>query len=143
MLRSLVRTGAAFALLACAAGCSGSADSTTGDEEDIKNMTHLSGTWGADTAILTAHGDSASIAFGCASASIDSFTIKNGAFTASGTHLAGSGMPFAPGHGPAPAPATFSGQVSGDHLTLHMTESGTTSTFVFTKNRSVNFPRCM
>ena len=104
----------------------------------------LDGTWGGDQAVLHVGGKSGSIEFGCGHASIDSFSFgTNGNFTATGSHLAGSGVPFPPDHQPKAVPATFVGAVHGDHLTLKMTVSGNTSILELEKGREVHLLHCL
>jgi hypothetical protein len=84
------------------------------------------------------------IEFGCGSASIDSFTFSSATtFTATGTQTAGSGVQFPPGMGPQPQPATFTGHLAGNTLTLEMTVGANTSTLVFTTDRQINLFRCL
>lgn len=100
--------------------------------------------WGADGAILTFKDGKGLIEFGCADASMDEVEFTSAtSFTATGTHLAGSGIPFAAGQGPKPVPATFKGSISGTTLTLEMTFDGETSKMTFTKDRPIDFVRCL
>jgi hypothetical protein len=105
----------------------------------------LTGSWGADQASLTTADGGANLEFGCASATIDPFWIgPDGKFSATGTHTAGSGIMFAPGTGPKPVPATFSGEVHGDQMTLDMiVEGGQPFEMDFTKGRQSTFMHCM
>jgi hypothetical protein len=104
----------------------------------------LDGSWGADDANLTVNGGHGSIEFGCGSATIDQVDFQSdGSFTATGTHS--SGLPFAPGHGPAPSPATYKGSITDDGktLTLEMTFDGSTTKDTFTKDRKVTLFHCL
>jgi len=104
----------------------------------------LDGDWGADDAIMTFKDGKGRIEFGCADASIDEVTFTSAtAFTATGTHQAGSGIPFPPGQGPKPVPATFKGTRSGDTLTLEMKFDDSTSKMTFTKDRHVDLIHCL
>lgn len=110
----------------------------------VNDAAAILGSWGASNAIMTVSDGHADIEFGCGSASLDAFTFSNPTtFTATGTHLAGSGVQPPPGHEPQPQPATFSGHVSGNKLTLVMTVGGSASTLTFTKDKAVNLMRCL
>jgi hypothetical protein len=104
----------------------------------------IQGEWGADGAILTVSAGHGGIEFGCGAASLDAFTFTSPqSFTATGTYTRGTGVMPPPGMEPQPEPATFSGQVTGDTMTLSMTVAGNTSTMTFTRNRQVNLIRCL
>ena len=104
----------------------------------------INGSWGATNAIMTVSDGHGDIEFGCGSASLDAFTFSNPTtFTATGTHTAHTGVQPPPGHEPQPQPATFSGHVSGNKLTLVMTIAGSKSTLIFTKDRQINLMRCL
>jgi hypothetical protein len=110
----------------------------------VNDSAAVLGSWGATGAIMTISDGQGDIEFGCGRASIDAFTFSNPTtFTATGTHTAGTGVQPPPGHEPTPQPATFTGHVSGNKLTLTMTVGGNTSTLTFTKDRQINLVRCL
>jgi hypothetical protein len=110
----------------------------------VNDAAAILGSWGATGAIMTVSDGHADIEFGCGSASLDAFTFTDPTtFTATGTHLAGSGVQPPPGHEPQPQAATFSGHVSGNKLTLVMTVGGSKSTLTFTKDKQINLIRCL
>jgi hypothetical protein len=104
----------------------------------------LGGNWGADQAILSFRSGVGRIEFGCALATFENVTFTSDkAFTATGSHLAGSGIPFPPGHEPQPQAATFTGEVRGGDLKLDMTVDGQTTRLSFKKDREINLIRCL
>jgi hypothetical protein len=104
----------------------------------------LTGAWGADGATMSVAAGKAQIEFGCGFATIDSFHFTDAtSFTASGSHIAGSGVMFPPDQQPKPVPATFTGTLKGDTLTIQMTVDTEKSKVVFTKGREVNLIRCL
>ena len=81
----------------------------------------------------------AALSFGCASASIDAFTFSGAAdFTGSGTWSTA----LLTAVRPPPTPATFSGHIDGNTITLKMTEAGHTTTIKFTKGLHSLFAHC-
>jgi hypothetical protein len=104
----------------------------------------LGGSWGANQAILSFMQGVGRIEFGCGSATFENVTFTTDkAFTATGSHVSGSGIPFPPGHEPQPTPATFKGEVKGSDLTLDMTFGGHTSHLEFKKDREIQLIRCL
>jgi Domain of unknown function (DUF6748) len=104
----------------------------------------LNGSWGADGALLTVAAGKGRLQFSCGTASIDGFRfVADTSFTATGTHLAGSGVPQPPEKAPKPVPATFKGTLDGDNLTLEMTVDGQTTSSAFIKGRDVRLVRCL
>ena len=107
-------------------------------------VSEIDGNWGADQAILNISGGQGNIEFGCGSASFDAITFSTPTtFTATGTHLRGSGVQPPPGFEPQPVPATFKGKITGNKLTLEETVAGNKSTMTFTKDRQINLMRCL
>jgi hypothetical protein len=103
----------------------------------------LGGEWGADDAILTFDQGKGRIQFGCAVASIDSVSQTGPTtFTATGTHTSEAGAQPPPGQGADSVPATFSGTLSENSLTLEMTVAGDVSKLTFTKDRQISLIFC-
>lgn len=110
----------------------------------VADTAAIQGEWGADGAILNVTGGTGEIEFGCGQASIDSFTFSSAqSFTATGSYTRGTGVMPPPGMEPKPEPATFSGQLSGNTMTLTMTVAGNASTYTFTKGRQITLLRCL
>ncbi len=101
---------ARLAALALAAGCA----SATGP-------TAVVGQWGGAQASLVLTRAGGTISYLCGSGTIDStWTLTaDGLFAATGEHFFGGGP--VPAGGSTPHPATYAGQVDGDHLTLTVT----------------------
>lgn len=82
--------------------------------------THLSGQWGGPHISLTLQGGLGAIEYDCASGTIDTALVpgRDGRFTASGTHRPGQGGPVRVGQVFTSLPATYSGTVAKDRMTL-------------------------
>ncbi len=88
-----------------------------------------SGAWGGQHVGLVVEGGLGSLEYDCASGTIDSFIAPahDGTFTAKGTHRPGQGGPIRVGQIFRAYPATYSGRLVKDEMTLHVKlEDGTT-----------------
>ena len=80
----------------------------------------LGGSWGGNHVALTLTADGGTLDYDCASGSIDGplRIDASGRFSARGTHSPGQGGPQRQGEEPPLLPADYSGEVSGDSMTL-------------------------
>jgi hypothetical protein len=110
----------------------------------VASAASIQGQWGATGATMDVTNGEASLEFGCGQASIDSFSFSDPQdFTGTGLYTGGMGVVRPGGFGPPPQPATFTGQVSGNTLTLTMKVAGNSTTYVFTRNRQITLMRCL
>jgi hypothetical protein len=89
---------------------------------------YLDGQWGGPHIAANFHGGLADIQFDCASGSIDAliYPAKDGTFQAKGTYREGSPGPVRVGQIFRSQPATYSGNVTEDVMTLNVAlEDGT------------------
>ena len=100
-----------------------------GCESMVPTPTDASGAWGGQHVGLVVVGGLGSLEYDCASGTIDSFIMpaRDGTFTAKGTHRPGQGGPVRVGQIFRAYPATYSGTLLKDEMTLHVKlEDGTT-----------------
>jgi hypothetical protein len=80
----------------------------------------ITGAWGGNHVSLVLAANGGTLEYDCASGSIDGplGTDARGRFAARGTHIPGQGGPEREGDEPPRLPADYSGEVSGDSMTL-------------------------
>jgi hypothetical protein len=82
----------------------------------------LLGVWGGAHLQLTADSSGAQLQYDCATGLIDvPVMVAGGQVTATGVHMPGHGGPSRIGDVPVRRPASYSGVLSGGHLTLTVT----------------------
>jgi hypothetical protein len=108
---------------------------------------HLLGAWGGPSAAIAFEGGLAHVRFDCASGTIDEpvSPAKDGSFEARGTYRAGMPGPVRVGQIFTSQPASYSGQVVKDIMTLTVTlEDGTElGPFTLTNGAAPQLVRCL
>jgi len=89
------------------------------------NAPEVTGTWGGTSASLVLRADGGDLTFQCGTGTIASgwSLAADGTFHATGEFFNGGGP--APAEGRPPHPATYTGHVDGDHMTLTLTITDT------------------
>jgi hypothetical protein len=127
----------AVALLMALAGCA------TMEQKPA----NLMGDWGGPHIGLVLEGGLGKVSYDCASGTIDKAIIPGpeGRFTVPGTHIEGQGGPVRVGQIFRSQPATFSGMVTGQQMTLRVVlEDGTAlGPFALTENAEPQLTRCL
>jgi hypothetical protein len=103
------------------------------------------GNWGGMGALLTVDGASVAIQFDCAEGTLSGPLTMNekGRFAVEGTFVRGRGGPV-PEDPPPPERATYSGQVSGDTLTMTVRVGDEEfGTFTVTRGKTARLHRCL
>lgn len=108
----------------------------------------LIGTWGGDHAGLVATSAGGTMEYDCAVGRITGplLPASDGRFAASGTHTPGHGGPVRVDEVVSNRPASYSGRVDGDLMTLSvvMTDSNVVvGIFQLTRGRSPNVVKCL
>lgn len=87
----------------------------------------VAGTWGGTSVSLVLRTDGGDLTYQCGTGTIAPGwnVAADGTFTATGEHFYGGGP--APSGGRTPHPATYSGHVDGDHMTLTVAVTDTDS----------------
>ena len=113
----------------------------------ISKPTHLMGQWGGPHAGLLFEGGIGSAEYDCASGTIDDAIVPgaDGSFTATGTHRVGQSGPVRAGQIFISRPATYSGTVAADQMTLSVRlEDGTSlGPFRLTRGAQPQLTRCL
>ena len=108
---------------------------------------HLLGPWGGPHAGIAFQGGLADVRFDCASGTIDVpvYPAKDGAFEARGTYRAGAPGPVRVGQIFRSQPATYSGQVRKDVLTLTvlLEDGSAVGPFTLTRGAPAQLERCL
>ena len=108
---------------------------------------YLHGPWGGPHAGIVFQGSLADVRFDCAGGSIDALILpaKDGSFEAKGTYRTGSGGPIRVGQIFVSKPATYSGNVAKDIMTLKVElDDGTTvGPFTLTQGAPPQLTRCL
>lgn len=108
---------------------------------------YLVGGWGGPHAGLAFNGGLGDVQFDCASGSIDTliFPAKDGSFEAKGTYREGSPGPVRVGQVFRTQPATYSGNVTNDVMTLsvELEDGATVGPFTLTLGGEPQLTRCL
>jgi hypothetical protein len=106
---------------------------------------YLIGGWGGPHVGIGFQGALANVQFDCASGSIDGLINKDGAFETKGTYRAGSPGPVRVGQIFVTQPATYSGIVTKENMTLSVElDDGTlVGPFTLTKGMPPQLTRCL
>ena len=108
---------------------------------------YLAGAWGGPHAAIAFHGGLGEVQFDCASGSIDGliYPAKGGAFEAKGTYRAGAPGPVRVGQIFVSQPATYSGIVAKDVMTLNveLQEGTIIGPFTLTQGAPPQLTRCL
>lgn len=107
----------------------------------------LVGTWGGPHAAVSFEGGLANVRFDCASGTIDVpvYPAKDGAFEARGTFRAGMPGPVRVGQIYRSQPATYSGIVTKQSMTLNIAleDGGTVGPFTLIQGAAPQITRCL
>ncbi len=132
-MKAILLIGAALLAASCA---------TLDDKPD-----NLFGAWGGPHVGIVFEGGLANIEYDCASGTIDGpvYPAAGGQFTASGTHRPGQGGPVRVGQIFTTLRAKYSGQVTGDTMTVSVgLENGTSlGPFTLTRGAEPLLTRCL
>jgi hypothetical protein len=108
---------------------------------------YLIGAWGGPHVGITFEGGLAKVEFDCASGTIDRpvFPAKSGEFSAKGTFRAGTGGPVRVGQIFRSQPATYSGMVVKDVMTLNieLEDGAAGGPFTLTHGAHPQLTRCL
>lgn len=116
-------------------------------EANIK-MNHVqTGLWGGEHISLNVTEQGAEVEYDCAHGSIDGKIIPDadGRFESTGTHVFERGGPVRMGESSDGSAAAYSGQISGDTMTLKVTETATkesVGTFTLTHGKTPRLRKC-
>lgn len=113
----------------------------------LAKSANLSGLWGGPHVGIAFQGGLADVRFDCASGTVDVpvYPAKDGAFEARGTYRQGAPGPVRVGQIFRSQPASYSGRVSKDAMTLNvMLEDGTmVGPFTLTRGAPPQLTRCL
>lgn len=113
----------------------------------LAKTANLAGVWGGPHAGIAFQGGLADVRFDCASGTVDVpvYPAKDGAFEARGTYRQGAPGPVRVGQIFRSQPASYSGRVSKDAMTLNvMLEDGTmVGPFTLTRGAPPQLTRCL
>lgn len=119
----------------------------SGCESLALTPTNVSGSWGGPHVGLVVEGGLGKLEYDCASGTIDSPILpgSDGGFTAKGTHRPGQGGPVRVGQIFRAYPATYSGTVVKDDMTLNVKlEDGMTlGPFTLRRGAEPQIMRCL
>ena len=112
-----------------------------------KKPPYLTGSWGGPHVAIAFSGGLADVRFDCAAGSIDGLVMaaQGGPFEAKGTYRAGSPGPIRVGQIFVSQPATYSGNVTKDVMTLNVElDDGTlVGPFTLTQGAAPQLTRCL
>jgi hypothetical protein len=96
-----------------------------GDEQNRRMKSVPKGTWGGEHIQLEVSEQGGQVEYDCAHGSIDQKLVLDaqGRFKVTGTHVHERGGPTRKGEGENGHPAQFSGQITGNKMTLKVTET--------------------
>ncbi len=106
----------------------------------------LEGAWGGIHAGLTLTAEGGTISYDCAHGTLEAPVRpdREGRFEVTGSHVREHGGPARVGEFPDPEPARYLGQVTGDHMVLHvLVASGDLGPFTLQRGVAPQLFRCL